>query len=395
MQTRADPTPDDIRRRMTLTFAAVFIVLMGVATLEGFWPGDGPGAVVAIALLICCTLLAPVVMAFLSRPMLRDIELLGRENARLRELYGRARQDALLDGLTGLGNHRGFQEELARQLEHAGRTESALALLLVDVDDLKRVNDERGHASGDRLLVAVGSIVQASLRRNDRAFRVGGDEFAILLPGADVDSGLTIARRLLAGALNGGDPSHPVDAFSLSIGVSAFPAPSNQGSLLYRHADAALYWCKRHGRTNAAAFDPGRHGIATDDRSIEDLTEVISTIMADGMLRPVYQPIFSLTTGEPVGYECLIRPTENAPIADASALFAAAERTDRTVELDLACLKVVAEGVGELEPDVYLSINLSPRTLESELFHPRDLRAIFERRGIPPTQLVVELTECE
>ena len=212
---------------------------------------------------------------------------------------------------------------------------------------------------------------------------------------ADVDSGLTIARRLLAGALNGGDPSHPIDAFSLSIGVSAFPSPSNLGSLLYRHADAALYWCKRHGRTNAAAFDPGRHGIATDDRSIEDLTEVISTILADEMLRPVYQPIFSLTTGEPVGYECLIRPTEDAPIADASALFAAAERTDRTVELDFACLKVVAEGVGELEPDVYLSVNLSPRTLESELFHPRELTGHLRTPRDPPTQLVVELTERE
>ncbi len=395
IQIRADPTPETIRRRMTLVFAAAFVVLMGVATIEGFWPGSGPGSVTATLLLIGCMVVAPVVMAALSRPLLRDVGVLSRENARLRELYGRARQDSLLDGLTGLGNHRGFQEELARQLEHAGRTGSALALLLVDVDDLKRVNDEHGHAGGDRLLVAVGQIVMTALRRNDRAFRVGGDEFAILLPGADIDQGLTTARRLLAGALSGGDPSHPVEAFSLSIGVSAFPSPSTQGSLLYRHADAALYWCKRHGRTNAAAFDPGRHGISPDDRSIEDLTEVIGTIMTNQMLRPVYQPIFSLKTGKPIGYEGLIRPTDGALIADASALFAAAERTDRTVELDFACLKVVAEGVGELEPDVYLSVNLSPRTLESELFHPSELTSIFERRGILPSQLVVELTERE
>jgi diguanylate cyclase (GGDEF)-like protein len=395
MQSRAVPSPETIRRRMTLVFAAVFIVLMGVATVEGFWPGAGPGSGHATLFLVGCMLLAPVAMAFLSRPLLRDIGLLGRENARLRELYGLARKDSLLDGLTGLGNHRGFQEELARQLGHAERTGSALALLLVDVDDLKRVNDERGHAGGDELLVSVGQIVTSSLRRNDRAFRVGGDEFAIILPGADVDSGLTIARRLLAGALNGGDPTHPVEPFSLSIGVSGFPAPSAQGSLLYRHADAALYWCKRHGRTNAAAYDPGRHGISPDDRSIEDLTEVISTILRHEMLRPVYQPIFSMATGEPVGYEGLIRPTDGAPIADASALFAAAERTDRTVELDFACLKVVAEGAGELEPGVYLSVNLSPRTLESELFHPSELTSIFERRGIAPEQLVVELTERE
>ncbi len=181
----------------------------------------------------------------------------------------------------------------------------------------------------------------------------------------------------------------------MSIGVSAYPAPSAQGSLLYRHADAALYWCKRHGRTNAAAYDPGRHGVAPDDRSIEDVSAAIGTILAQRMLRPVYQPIFSLETGRPIGYESLIRLTEGSPLADANALFAAAERVDRTVELDMACLEVVAEGAGALDAGVYLSVNLSPRTLESELFHPSELTTIFRRRGIEPAQLVVELTERE
>jgi EAL domain-containing protein (putative c-di-GMP-specific phosphodiesterase class I) len=181
----------------------------------------------------------------------------------------------------------------------------------------------------------------------------------------------------------------------LSIGVSAYPAPSAQGSLLYRHADAALYWCKRHGRTNAAAYDPGRHGVAPDDRSIEDVSAAIGTILAQRMLRPVYQPIFSLETGRPIGYESLIRLTEGSPLADANALFAAAERVDRTVELDMACLEVVAEGAGALDAGVYLSVNLSPRTLESEQFHPSELTTIFRRRGIEPAQLVVELTERE
>src|SRR4051795_3472603 len=93
MRIRADPATDDVRRRITLAFAAMFIGLMAVATLEGFWPG-GPGPAIAVVLLNACAVVAPFGMAVLSRPVLRDIDLITRENARLRELYGRAREDA-------------------------------------------------------------------------------------------------------------------------------------------------------------------------------------------------------------------------------------------------------------------------------------------------------------
>jgi EAL domain-containing protein (putative c-di-GMP-specific phosphodiesterase class I) len=234
-----------------------------------------------------------------------------------------------------------------------------------------------------------------SIRRGDRAFRVGGDEFALLLPTADLETGLTVARRMLASALAGGHVEGPTEPFSLSIGISAYPAPSAVSGLLYRHADAALYWCKRHGRTNAVAYDPGRHGVLPDERSVEDVSAALGTILAQKSLRPVYQPIFSMETGEPIGYEGLIRPTDGAPMADANSLFAAAERAGRTVELDMACLDVVARGIDGLEPGVYLSVNVSPRTLESDQFHPVELTAIFGRRGIRPDQLVIELTERE
>jgi diguanylate cyclase (GGDEF)-like protein len=385
---------DDIPRRIKQIMAFEFVVLIAALAAGGLWPGES-GRVAALVLLAVTLLVVPLTAAWLLRPVFRDIRGLTNENDRLREMYGRAREDSLLDGLTQLGNHRAFQEELARRLDHAVRSSTLLSLLLIDVDDLKRVNDDRGHAGGDELLSSLGRTINASLRRNDRAFRVGGDEFAIILPGADLYTGLSVARRILASALGGGDPTHPTRPFSLSIGVSSFPSPSTKGTLLYRHADAALYWCKRHGRTNAAAYDPGRHGVAADDRSIEDVTAAIGMVLAGRLLRPVYQPIFSVMTGEPVGYESLIRLSAGSPFPDASSLFAAAERADRTVELDMACLRVVAEGAGELGPNTYLSVNLSPRTLESELFHPSELTSVFERRGIGPSQLVVELTERE
>ena len=382
-----------IRRGTVRVLSVQFVMLMAVAAVAGFWP-NGPDRWVAAVFLVVSAIVVPIVMERLTTPLFREMRRLDEERVVLAELYGQAREDLLVDALTDLGNHRAFQEELRRQLELATRQGTTLALILVDVDDLKKVNDEKGHAAGDQLLAAVGKITMNAIRRGDRAFRVGGDEFALLLPTADVQTGLVVARRMLASALSN-NYADGADSFSLSIGISAFPTPSLQGDLLYRHADAALYWCKRHGRTNAVVYDPGRHGVAPDDRSVEDLSAAIGQVLSDRALRPVYQPIFSLTTGDPMGYEGLIRPSDGAPFGDATSLFAAAVRADRTVELDMACLEIVANGCQGLEPDLYLSINLSPRTLESDQFHTMDVTKIFHRRGIRPEQLVVEITERE
>ena len=142
-------------------------------------------------------------------------------------------------------------------------------------------------------------------------------------------------------------------------------------------------------------YDPGRHGSAADDRSVTELSAAVGEVLASRALRPMYQPIFSLLTGKPVGFEGLVRPAEGSPFGDAASLFAAAEIADRTVDLDLACLEIVSAGVGTLEPDIYLSVNLSPRTLESDLFRPAELVGIFRRRGISAQQVLLELTERE
>ena len=141
---RHDGPPVLIRRRLLRVLAAMFAVLMGVAAVEGFWPG-GAGSGMALAFLALCAIGVPVLMAHQTQPIIRDIQRLEDDRARLLDLYGRARQDSLLDGLTGLGNHRAFQEELRRQLEHATRHKSPLSLLLIDVDDLKT---EQHHEAG-------------------------------------------------------------------------------------------------------------------------------------------------------------------------------------------------------------------------------------------------------
>ena len=227
----------------------------------------------------------------------------------MHQLYGQARRAALVDGLTGLGNHRAFQDELAFQLEEAQWQGTPLALLVFDVDGLKAVNDGNGHGAGDRLLAAVGQITAAILRRGDRAFRVGGDEFAVILPNSDVAIGLEVGRRMLTSALGGGDPSAPIEPFSLSIGVSAYPDPSLETHELYRHADAALYWCKRHGRTAVVGTTPAITATRRPNGDRE-LAADVADRPRQPPLRPVYQLIFSMETGLPVGFEGLVRPTD-------------------------------------------------------------------------------------
>jgi len=387
---------ETIRVRLTIGLLVPFVTLMAVATLEGFWPADAlERRWPATVLLMLAAVSLPAFMAIQGRAVLRHATAIAAERDELIELYNRARLDALLDGLTGLGNHRAFQDELARQLESVHRDQVPLALLLIDVDDLKTVNDTRGHVAGDDLLIAVGRISATILRRTDRAFRVGGDEFAVLLPSTGIDTALSVARRILSSALGGGDGSTPVQPFSLSIGVSAVPLPTADARSLFRNADAALYWCKRHGRTAVVAFDEALHGRGEETRSAAELTAGIEAVLASRALRPVYQPIFSMTTGQPVGYEGLVRPTDGTMFANAGVMFAAAEVAGRTVELDFACLEVVAAGVTDLESGVYLSVNLSPRTLESQEFRAGELKAIFRRNNIPLDQIVLELTERE
>jgi diguanylate cyclase (GGDEF)-like protein len=216
---------------------------------------------------------ATVIAARVVRHVVRDIEALRgslEEDLRdARAAYDRATLDARIDPLTGLGNHRAFQEELARQVAIAIREASPISLAVIDLDDLKRVNDTDGHAAGDKLLATLGRLIGATLRPADRSFRVGGDEFALLLPGTSTEAAYGVVRRLLASATGGHPTLRDTRRFSFSAGISTCPDLSTDADRLTRHADAALYWAKRHGRTDIQVFNRFRHGAVDDERSAE------------------------------------------------------------------------------------------------------------------------------
>jgi diguanylate cyclase (GGDEF)-like protein len=323
------------------------------------------------------------------------VDQLDEERHGLRQAYDQARLDALRDGLTGMGNHRAFQEEVTAFVTEARTADRPFALLFIDLDDLKKTNDQHGHGAGDELLRTAARIITANMRRADRGFRVGGDEFAVLLAECTADQALLIGRRILASALEGSAGTSRSGPFSVTIGVSAYPTPAADRLMLIHQADAAMYWGKRHGRTDVQVYDPTRHGMAEDQRPHDELAAAVSRVAAGHLLTPVYQPIYSLRTGQVVGYEGLVRPLPNAGFDNASALFVAAESTGRTVELDFASLEAVLAGARTLDDRLYLSVNLSPRSLETEAFSPFELLSLARRHGIDPTRLVVELTERE
>jgi len=378
---RAAPIAQRVYARTLVALLVSIGAGIGVDRIADAVLADGLVAF-GVALLTACGVGAAL-MRLAIAPVTRAREI-------LESRYAEALADALGDPLTGLGNHRAFQEELERQVEHARRYSAPVALVLIDLDDFKSVNDSLGHAAGDRVLGQFGRQVLAALRKVDRSFRTGGDEFAILLPHTDADGARIVAQRMLATALSPHGYRSEGRAISFSAGISALPALASDRTQLYAQADAALYAAKRRGRTDVAIFEPEMED-GVDDHA--GAGSAIGDVLARGLLRPVYQPIVDLASGEFLGYEGLIRPVAPAPFAEPASLFAAAESGGHLTALDLACIETLVAGAERLAPDQFLSVNLSPRTLEAPEFTSAALLGILSRHGFAPERLVVELTE--
>lgn len=374
-----------VRLRLALALIGVAIVASALATLLMAAP-DLQTPMPALPLLGA----AAAAAAWLGVKALAGVAEMDRSRTRLEELYTMARAESLNDPLTGLGNHRAFQEELDRQLEQSRRYGVELSLILLDLDDFKQLNDGTGHAAGDRALVDLGNVIRHTIRAVDRPFRIGGDEFAILIPHTDPDGARILGRRLLADALrvNRAD-GRPI---SFSAGISAVPSLAEGRAELYAQADAALYWGKRHGRTTVEIFEPSQ-AMQIDRGVTPEVSAMVVAIAGRRALRPVYQPIVELRSGRVIGFEGLVRPEPGTGFSGPGDLFEAAEASGRTLDLDQACIEVVAAGAVHLPDDLFISINISPQTLEAPEFGPATLVRTLARFGLDPHRVVIELTE--
>ncbi len=316
------------------------------------------------------------------------------------ELLEKVSHMAWHDALTGLPNRRLFEDRVEQELVRSRRVGEPVCMFFVDLDNFKTVNDTYGHATGDELIQQVAQRLLDTVRSQDTVARVGGDEFAILLPGlVDQLSINQLAERTL-------DAMHtPFPIFgdevstSASVGIAIAPEHGDTYDDLLNRADEAMYRAKDHGRDAFEMFrdstdpsNPGRR--ALDDRQLH--ADLISALDGNQFFL-VYQPYIDLRTAEIVGVEALIRwqhPTFG--VLDPPQFIPMAERSDLIVALDnwvlwQACRQLRSWRDHGMDP-LRLSVNLASRDLSSPDFFDSVERTLTDT-GIDPSLLELEITE--
>ncbi|MEA2641439.1 MAG: hypothetical protein QOF51_2833 [Chloroflexota bacterium] len=318
----------------------------------------------------------------------RHVEEIGRR----REMEAALEYQALHDSLTELPNRSLLLDRLAQGILFAKRQHGSLALLLMDLDRFKEVNDTFGHLRGDILLRRVARRLEGSLRASDTVARLGGDEFAVILPSVDTEGGLTAARKLVEVL----DEPFEVDEQPLevraSVGVAMYPTHGEDAESLLRSADVAMYVAKRsHG--GCALYSPrlddnsmGRFALVAELRRAIEQAELIVH----------YQPSIDVVTGEVLGVEALARwphrdrgllmPDEFIPVAEHAGLI------DSLTQWVLDAALRQCHEWREAALETPLSVNIAARSLHNPQF-PDRLAALLGTWSIPASSLTLEISE--
>ncbi len=300
-----------------------------------------------------------------------------------------SRKDAVTDDLTGLGNRRHLLARLDRSIVDAERDEDELALLLIDLDGFKELNDTLGHHAGDEVLRQIGPRLAEVLRGGDTLARLGGDEFAVVLhPGDEAAAsaaGLRLRSALERSFRVGGIRVH-IDA---SVGIAMFPRHARDGLGLLQRADVAMYEAKRT-RTGHEVYLPAR------DRHSRERLELLGEMrdaLDAGELILHYQPKAEIATGVVRGVEALVRwahphrgllaPAEFLPLAEQSGL----GRSLTAFVIDLALAEMTESGL-----DLSVAVNLGPADL-LDLGLPSEVDRLLRRRRFAPELLRLEVSE--
>ena len=320
------------------------------------------------------------------------VAAIARTAVTFREVRGfnEVKQQALTDELTGLANRRALLETAARVLTTASARRPA-ALLLLDLDGFKEVNDSLGHTAGDHLLRQIGPRLQPALRPGEVLARLGGDEFAVLLPEAGLDEAQERAERLRKLILQPFSVEDIRLHVGVSIGVATAPVPAATVQEMLRCADVAMYAAKS-AREGVHVYVPDPHG-GSGDR-LRTMEELRVALQSDQLVVHL-QPQISLTDERVVGVEALVRwmhpvrgllsPADLLPAAEQAGLL----RPLTDTVLELALTATARWWPGERVP---VSVNLAAANV-NDLDLPSKVAAALRRHGLPPEALTLELVE--
>ncbi len=372
----------------------------GTIQIEGLWTIEVSGKPIAAGLSAATQFLLVLGLGALVSVLLAAlIMVLARSRERalgmVHEKTGQLRHQAMHDALTGLPNRVLALDRAQQMLARARRQQLSIAVLYIDLDGFKHVNDTFGHAAGDELLQIVAKRLRTVVREGDTAARLGGDEFVILLEGATLDAGPEmVAERLMEVLRQPCDMTDTIGrelSVTASVGIAVGIRPS--ADELLRDADLALYEAKASGRNRFQLFASSMQTASRDRLTLEmDLAEALDR----EQLFLLYQPTFDLRSERVIGVEALIRwrhptrgvisPEEFVPIAEDSGLIVPIGQW----VLQRACRQAAtwhAHG-----HQVGMSVNVSARQLDDDELIEEVKRALAES-GLDPSALTLEVTE--
>jgi diguanylate cyclase (GGDEF)-like protein/PAS domain S-box-containing protein len=320
--------------------------------------------------------------------------LIARDITERKELEEQLIRQALHDPLTGLANRALLHDRVVHALSRVARSGERLALLFVDLDDFKLVNDSLGHDIGDKLLVAVARRLQDCVRAADTVARLGGDEFAIVLEGANAQNAAQTAERILAAMRSMVDLDGVPVRVRASIGVAHHYDGTQDVGHLLRGADIALYAAKRNGKGGYQLFEPTMQAEVTERLKLDaDLRHAIDI----GQFRLQYQPIIALATEQTVGFEALLRwnRPERGPLPP-DAFIPILEENGLIVPVGQWVLREACEQNARWRTRSgrpwSISVNVSPRQLRDPGFIEH-VRQALAAAALPPSALILEITE--
>ena len=310
-------------------------------------------------------------------------------------LYDDAAARARHDALTGLPNRALLHDRPAQAVHAAGGagvTSASTALLLLDLDRFKEINDTLGHHVGDALLQQVGPRISGALRATDTVARLGGDEFAVVLRDADAAGAVVVAGALRAALEEPFVVEGQALTVGVSIGVALCPEHGTDAATLLQHADVAMYVAKR-GQLGHAVYDPSLDGHDTADLAL--VAELRQALAADGLVLH-YQPKVHVQTGQICGVEALVRwPHPARGLIPPDRFIGLAEQTGLIVPLTRWVLETAlrqSRTWRDAGLDLEMAVNLSLRNLRDPQL--RDTVAeLLARYAVPPRRVCLELTE--